>query len=180
MKRSPLLVLLFLACNAATPPERYGFVALLGNDTVSVERISRSPTRLVTDGVDRWPFVRRRHTEFDLAADGRIRRMVMDVRTPNGRSPRERGRRITADFSKRCGDHLGPRQQRRAGHLVRHGRSDHRAARVDDVQRHRTGDRGGAPPRRRDRTRSRATACRSGSSIPIGTSDRASPCTGAS
>jgi hypothetical protein len=99
MKRSPLLLLLFLACNAATPPERYGFVALLGNDTVSVERISRSPTRLVTDGVDRWPFVRRRHTEFDLAADGRIRRMVMDVRTPNGQSPRERGRRITANFS---------------------------------------------------------------------------------
>jgi hypothetical protein len=99
MTRSPLFVLLFLACNAATPPEHYGFVAVLGNDTVSVERISRSPTRLVTDGVDRWPFVRRRHTEFDLAADGRIRRMVMDVRTPNGPSPRERGRRITADFS---------------------------------------------------------------------------------
>src|SRR6185503_12346189 len=31
---------------------------------------------------------------------GRIRRMVMDVRTPNGRSPRERGRRVTADFSR--------------------------------------------------------------------------------
>jgi hypothetical protein len=74
-------------------------VALLGNDTVSVERIARSPTRLVTDGVDRWPFVRRRHTEFDLTADGRLRRMVMDVRTPNGRTPRERGRRVTADFS---------------------------------------------------------------------------------
>ena len=72
----------------------------LGNDTVSVERIARSPTRLVTDGVDRWPFVRRRHTEFDLAADGTIRHMVMDVRTPNGPSPRERGRRVTADFSK--------------------------------------------------------------------------------
>jgi hypothetical protein len=99
MKPSPLLVLLLLACHAATPPEHYGFVAVLGNDTVSVERISRSPTRLVTDGVDRWPFVRRRHTEFDLAADGRIRHMVMDVRTPNGRSPRERGRRITADFA---------------------------------------------------------------------------------
>jgi hypothetical protein len=50
--------------------------------------------------VDRWPFVRRRHTEFDLAADGTIRHMVMDVRTPNGPSPRERGRRVTADFSK--------------------------------------------------------------------------------
>ena len=101
MKRSALLPLLFLACSSAiTPPERYGFVTVLGNDTASVERVERSPTRLVTDGVDRWPFVRRRHTEFDLAADGRIRRMVMDVRTPNGRSPRERGRRVTADFSK--------------------------------------------------------------------------------
>src|SRR4029079_1331028 len=99
MKRSPLLLLLLLACNAAGPPERYGFVTVLGNDTVSVERISRYPTRLVTDGVDRWPFVRRRHTEFDLAADGRIRRMAMDIRTQNGRSLRERGRRVTADFS---------------------------------------------------------------------------------
>ena len=39
----------------------------------AVERIERSPARLVTDGVDRWPFVRRRHTEFDLAPDGTIR-----------------------------------------------------------------------------------------------------------
>jgi hypothetical protein len=99
MKRSSLLPLLLLACSNATPPERYGFVARLGNDTVAVERIERSSTRLVADGVDRWPFVRRRHTEFDLADDGRIRRMVMEVRTPNGRSPAERGRRITADFS---------------------------------------------------------------------------------
>ena len=99
MKRSTLLPLLFLACSHAPPPERYGFVALLGNDTVSVERVARSPGRLVADGVDRWPFVRRRHTEFDLNRDGTIRHMVMDVRTPNGPSPRERGRRVTADFS---------------------------------------------------------------------------------
>jgi hypothetical protein len=101
MKRSALLPLLFLACSSTNvAPERYGFVTVLGNDTVSVERVERSPTRLVTDGVDRWPFVRRRHTDFDLAADGTIRHMVMDVRTPNGRSPRERGRRVTADFSR--------------------------------------------------------------------------------
>ena len=100
MTRSTLLPLLFLACSSATPPERYGFVTVLGNDTVAVERITRSPTRLVTDGVDRWPFVRRRHTEFDLAPDGTIRHMVMDVRTPNGPSPRERGRRVTADVSR--------------------------------------------------------------------------------
>ncbi len=100
MKRSALLPLLFLACSSTSPAERYGFVTVLGKDTVSVERIERSPTRLVADGVDRWPYVRQRHTTFDLAADGRIRRMVMDVRTPNGRSPSERGRRVTADFAK--------------------------------------------------------------------------------
>lgn len=99
MTRSQLFVLLLLACHPAPPPEHYGFVAVLGNDTVAVERIARSPTRLVTDGVDRWPFVRRRHSEFDLAPDGTIRHMVMDVRTPNGRTPAERGRRVTADFS---------------------------------------------------------------------------------
>ena len=100
MRRSTLLLPLLLACAQAAPAERYGFVTVLGNDTVAVERVERSASRLVTDGVDRWPFVRRRHTEFDLAPDGSIRRMVMDVRTPNGRSPRERGRRVTAKFSK--------------------------------------------------------------------------------
>src|SRR5215207_4693879 len=100
MKRPSLLPLLFLACsNTTTAPERYGFVTVLGDDTVSVERVERSPARLVTDGVDRWPFVRRRHTEFDLNPNGTIKRMVMDIRTPNGESPRERGRRVTAEFS---------------------------------------------------------------------------------
>src|SRR5690349_19997638 len=91
MTRSPLLPLLFLACSSATPPERYGFVATLGNDTVSVERIARSPSELITDGVDRWPFVRRRHSEFELDSDGTIRQMVMDSPTPNGRKPSARG-----------------------------------------------------------------------------------------
>ena len=99
LKWSSFLPTLFLACSNAPPPEQYGFVATLGDDTVSVERIARSPARLVAEGVDRWPFVRRRRTTFDLAPDGGVRRMVMDVRTPNGRSPAERARRVTADFS---------------------------------------------------------------------------------
>jgi hypothetical protein len=100
MHPSALLPLLVLACAQAAPPERYGFVTALGHDTVAVERIARSSDRLVADGVDRWPFVRRRHTEFELNSDGTIRRMMMDVRTPNGATPRERGRRVTARFSK--------------------------------------------------------------------------------
>lgn len=100
MKRSLCLAFVLAACNDARPAERYGFVAVLGRDTVSVERVERSSTRLVTDGVDRFPFVRRRHSEFDLDADGKITHMVMDVRTPSGRTPAERGRRITADMSR--------------------------------------------------------------------------------
>jgi Protein of unknown function (DUF2911) len=99
MRVLSLLPLVFLACSNAAPPERYGFVTTLGSDTVAVERIARSPTRLVTDGVDRWPFVRRRHTELDLNQDGTIRHMVMEVRTPNGRTARERWRLVRADAS---------------------------------------------------------------------------------
>lgn len=99
MRLHIVCVLAVCACGDAAPAEQYGFVALLGRDTVSVERITRSATRLVTDGVDRFPYVRQRHTEFDLSPDGRIRRMVMDVRTPSGATPAERGRRITADIS---------------------------------------------------------------------------------
>ena len=99
MKRSIGLVLTLAACTGGRLSERYGFVATLGSDTVSVERITRTPTTLVSDGVDRFPLVRQRHTEFDLAPDGRVRRMVMDVRTPSGPSPAERGRRISATFT---------------------------------------------------------------------------------
>jgi len=99
MNRSALLPLLLLACHPPAPAEQYGFVTTLGNDTVAVERIARSPVRLVADGMDHWPFVRRRHTELELSPDGTIRRMVMEVRTPNGRTPAERGRRVTADFA---------------------------------------------------------------------------------
>lgn len=87
------------ACGEASPPEQYGFVTLLGRDTISVERIARSSRRLVTDGVDRFPFVRMRHSEFDLDGEGRIQRMVMRVRTPSGQNPAARDRTVTADVS---------------------------------------------------------------------------------
>ncbi|MBL8961158.1 MAG: hypothetical protein JNJ98_14980, partial [Gemmatimonadetes bacterium] len=67
------------ACAGGGPAERYGFVATLGVDTVSVERVARTARKLVIDGVDRFPYVRLRHTEFDLAPDGKLARMVMEV-----------------------------------------------------------------------------------------------------
>src|SRR5580704_532662 len=95
MKR-PLLILLAAAACTAPASTRYGFTTVLGRDTVAVERITRTPDKLVSDEVDRWPAVRQRHTELTLAPDGSITHMVMDVRTPNAPTPKGRGRRVTA------------------------------------------------------------------------------------
>lgn len=92
-------LVVLLGCAPSGPTEQYGFVTQLGRDTVAAERIARSPRHLTADGVDQWPVVRRRHTEFDFAADGKLTRMVMDVRTPSGSTPAERARTITADYS---------------------------------------------------------------------------------
>ncbi len=86
------------AC-ADGPTEQYCFVTLLGRDTVAVERVTRTPFRLVTDEMDAWPAVRLRHTEIALATDGSPRHMDMDIRTPNAPTARQRARRVTADMS---------------------------------------------------------------------------------
>ncbi len=178
MRRSALLPLLVFACSNATPPERYGFVTTLGNDTVSVERVERTPSRLVTDGVDRWPFVRRRHTEFDLNPDGTIRHMVMDVGTPDGRTPAERGRRVTADFSRdrvtiSVQDSGGVRDTAFAtGGAITVPHVSMMYSVIELISRPRSGGR--PPPDSR-----RATAYSSASSTPTGTRARALSCTGA-
>jgi hypothetical protein len=70
------------ACDSA-PSEKYGFVALLGRDTVSLESVTRKGDVVTSDEVDRFPRVRRRHTRIELNADGSIRRLEMDIRTPS-------------------------------------------------------------------------------------------------
>ena len=106
MIRVLILLLLVTACDSGTgaiehdgPVEQYAFVTTLGNDTVAVENVSRSAGAMISDGVDRWPFVRLRHTELEIAPDGRLTRMVMDVRTPNGKTPAERWRQVSAQFT---------------------------------------------------------------------------------
>lgn len=101
LRRGPVSLTLALCCAllACSSTEQYGFVAELGRDTLSVEHITRSPGKLIADGVDRFPLVRQRHTEIDLGPDGRLTHMVMDVRTPSGATPAERGRRVVADFT---------------------------------------------------------------------------------
>lgn len=108
MRRALCLLLTLAACGPADPEspvrlegpvEHYGFITRLGQDTVAAEWIARSPNGLVSDGVDRWPFVRHRHTEMEIAPDGRLLRMVMDIRTPSGATPAERERRVVAQFT---------------------------------------------------------------------------------
>lgn len=107
----PLVLLLALAACAAPadlddrpvvhtgPVETHGFITRLGVDTVAAERISRSATALISDAVDRWPLVRQRHTELEIAPDGRLSRMVMDITTPSGTSEDARFRRVVAVFT---------------------------------------------------------------------------------
>jgi hypothetical protein len=83
-------------CQTSQPPEHYGFVALLGNDTVSVESVTRRADTLVSEEVDRFPRVRRRHSRIVLAPDGGIRHLEMDIRSPSEPEP-QRMRRVVAE-----------------------------------------------------------------------------------
>src|SRR5665647_3087612 len=98
MSRIALLIFALAACQSNKPIEQYGFLALLGKDTVSVERITKRGDAIVSDEVDRFPRVRRRHTTIELAADGTIKHLEMDIVTPSEPS-NERERHVTADVS---------------------------------------------------------------------------------
>jgi hypothetical protein len=83
MKRLVIALLTLAACRNNQPEERYGFLARLGRDTVSIESVTRRGNTLVSDEVDRFPRVRQRHTEIKLNDDGSIRRLDMDIHTPS-------------------------------------------------------------------------------------------------
>jgi hypothetical protein len=99
MKRFVLLALILAGCTRPKPEEHYGFIATLGRDTISVERVERQGNTLTSDEVDRFPMVRQRHTEVTLGDDGRIQRFVMDIRTPSD-SEQRRERHIVAEVTK--------------------------------------------------------------------------------
>ena len=82
------IVVLLLAAHATLscrqePAETWGFVATLGDDTTSVERITRRGDRIEGDAVGRSPAVVRRRWEMTLAPDGTMRRWTMDTHIPN-------------------------------------------------------------------------------------------------
>jgi hypothetical protein len=96
MNRLILAILALAACTPSQPTERYGFIARLGRDTVSVESITRRGNTLTSDIVDRFPRVRQRHTEIELGPNGGIRRLVMDIVTPSEPAD-QRERRVTVE-----------------------------------------------------------------------------------
>jgi hypothetical protein len=99
MKRLLLAVLLLGGCSQSRPQERYGFVARLGRDTVSLERVTRRGNTVTSDEVDRFPRVRQRHTEITLNDDGSIRHLVMDIRTPS-EPANQRDRQVEAEVTR--------------------------------------------------------------------------------
>jgi hypothetical protein len=78
-----LLALLALPSCRQAPANTWGFVATLGNDTTSVERVTRRGNHVVGEAIGRSPVVVRRRWEATLAPDGSVRRWVMDTRVPN-------------------------------------------------------------------------------------------------
>src|SRR3954468_6012815 len=87
-----------MSCRPVGPEQRYGFIARLGSDTISVENVMRRGNTVVVDGVDRFPRVRRRHTEIELGDGSTIRHLVMDIHTPS-EPANQRERRVTADVT---------------------------------------------------------------------------------
>ncbi len=98
MKRLIVACLALAACAQSQPADHYGFVARLGNDTVSLESVTRQGNTLASDEVDRFPRVHSRHTEITLAPDGGIRHLVMDITTPS-EPENQRHRHVVADVT---------------------------------------------------------------------------------
>jgi len=90
-------VVSLLSCNAPIA-KRYGFLTMLGHDTISLESITRQGNTLTTDEVDRFPSVRIRHTVVNLNDDGSIRHLEMDIHTPSEPSG-QRDRKVVADVA---------------------------------------------------------------------------------
>jgi hypothetical protein len=90
-------VILIASCNHA-PTEHYGFVTLLGRDTIAVESVTRQGNNVTSDAVDRFPRVRVRHTVIELAEDGSIRHLEMNIHTPSEPAD-QRERKVIADVT---------------------------------------------------------------------------------
>ena len=92
-------MLLLVSCGHTPPSEHYGFIARLGQDTISAESVTRQGNTVTTDEVDKFPRVRLRHTVIELTPEGGISHLAMDIHTPS-EPANERERKVTADVTK--------------------------------------------------------------------------------
>jgi hypothetical protein len=90
-------VVSLLSCNPPTI-KRYGFLTMLGHDTISIESITRQGNTLTSDEVDRFPRVRIRHTVVNFNDDASIRHLEMNIYTPSEPSG-QRDRKVVADVA---------------------------------------------------------------------------------
>src|SRR5436190_2716890 len=90
-------VVSMLSCKTQSA-ERYGFLTMLGHDTISIESVTRQGNTLTSDEVDRFPRVRIRHTVVNINDDGSIRHLVMDIHTPSEPTG-QRDRKVVADVA---------------------------------------------------------------------------------
>lgn len=95
MGLATIVTISFLSCNTVAT-EHYGFLTQLGNDTISVESITRKGNEITSDAVDRFPRLRIRHTVITLNDDGSIKHLVMDIHTPSEPSGQQQ-RKVVAD-----------------------------------------------------------------------------------
>jgi hypothetical protein len=89
--------MLLISCHRS-PAEHYGFITLLGHDTISVESVTRQDNTVTSDEVDRFPRVQVRHTVINLNPDGGIQHLVMDIHTPS-EPANQRERKVIADVT---------------------------------------------------------------------------------
>ncbi|MEO7353503.1 MAG: DUF2911 domain-containing protein, partial [Gemmatimonadales bacterium] len=98
--RIRLVAAAFLLTTHAASAQSYGFIARLGRDTISVERVTRTASRMVIDQVEHAPRVIQRHAEMTLAPDGTVRELTIDIATPNPIGNDPRAIHVTATFGR--------------------------------------------------------------------------------
>ena len=92
------VALLLVSCGHTQSSEHYGFITRLGSDTISVESVTRQGNTITSDEVDRFPRVHVRHTIVNLAPDGSIKHLVMDIHTPS-EPAKQRECKVIADVT---------------------------------------------------------------------------------
>ncbi|HWC55161.1 MAG TPA: hypothetical protein VG676_16365, partial [Chitinophagaceae bacterium] len=91
-------VIVFISCGPEPTTAHYGFLTMLGNDTISIESVTRKGNTLTSDEVDRFPRVRVRHTVVELNDDGSIKHLEMTIHTPS-EPANEQDRTVVASVS---------------------------------------------------------------------------------